>query len=86
MSEQEPNSTDDHWQSESLRAVQQVAESLRELHQSNPWLELPLLPRAMNHLMTELWDRGFSQSEIRQAFNEAVRDMPRYAAGDEVRP
>ncbi len=68
-----------------MALVQQFGEALRELHQGNPWPDLPLLPRAMNHLMTELWDRGFSQTEIREAFNGAVADMPRYAAGVEVR-
>jgi hypothetical protein len=36
-------------------------------------------------LMTELWDRNFSQSEIQAAFQEAIKDMPRYAAGNERR-
>lgn len=44
-----------------------------------------MLPKAINCLMTELWDKGFSQTEIRQAFNAAVTDMPRYAAGEERR-
>jgi len=35
--------------------------------------------------MTELWDRNFSQSEIRTAFEVAISDMPRYAAGEERR-
>jgi hypothetical protein len=35
--------------------------------------------------MAELWDRNFSQSEIRIAFEEAIKDMPRYAGGDERR-
>ena len=68
-----------------MAVVQQFAEALRELHQSNPWSDVPLLSRAMNHLMTELWDYGFSQTEIREAFNDAVADMPPYAAGSEVR-
>ena len=33
--------------------------------------------------MTELWDKGFSQSEISRAFEGAIADMPRYAAGEE---
>jgi hypothetical protein len=32
--------------------------------------------------MTELWDNGFSQSQIRTAFQAAIRDMPRYTAGE----
>jgi len=39
----------------------------------------------MNCLMTELWDQFFSQTEIRNAFNEALDDMNRYAAGEERR-
>ena len=39
----------------------------------------------INDLMTELWDRNFSQSEIRAAFLDAVKDLPRYAAGEERR-
>jgi hypothetical protein len=35
-------------------------------------------------LMTELWDRNFSQTEIRAA-RSAIEDMPRYAAGEERR-
>jgi hypothetical protein len=35
--------------------------------------------------MTELWDKGFSQTEIREAFTAAVTDMARYATGEERR-
>ena len=69
-----------------MAVVYQFGEALRELHRSNPWPDLPLLPRAMNQLMTELWDHGFSQTEIREAFLDAVADMPRYTGGNEERP
>lgn len=75
----------DEWQSKWQVAVYQLAACLTEMEQANPWPDQPLLPQALNYLMTELWDRGFSQSQIRQAFNDAVGDMPRYAAGEEVR-
>ena len=39
----------------------------------------------INYLMTELWDHGFSQSEIRSAFMDALDDMNRYASGEERR-
>ena len=52
------------------------------LYMENPNSE-PLLERIVNTLMTELWDRGFSQGEIRSAFLTAVEDMVRYAAGEE---
>jgi hypothetical protein len=35
--------------------------------------------------LTELWDRNFSQTEIRAAFEDAISDLPRYAAGQERR-
>ena len=78
---QDASKLEDQWQSQSLAAVDQFASALGDLHKSNPWPEFPLLPRAINHLMTELCDLGFTQSEIRAAFEEAVADMPRYTAG-----
>ena len=36
--------------------------------------------------MSELRDRGFNQMEIREARQQAVADMSRYAGGKEVRP
>lgn len=85
MREQDDPGPEDKWQDQSMAVVEQFAEALKELHQSNPWPDIPLLPRAMNHVMTALWDHGFSQTEIREAFNDAVADMPRYAAGTDVR-
>lgn len=61
---QSPN---DEWQSKWLSAVYQLAATLKELERTNPWPDQPLLPQAVNYLMTELWDRGFSQTQIRQA-------------------
>jgi hypothetical protein len=85
MSEQEQWSPEDEWQCRSTDAVHQFGLTLRDLHESNPWPEFPLLHGAVNQLMTELWDRGFSQTEIREAFDRAIADMPRYAAGVEAR-
>lgn len=85
MSDDSP-SAEDQWQDESMAAVYQLGLALKTLHQTNPWPSSPLLPRAMKHLMTELWDHGFSQTEIREAFEDAVADMPRYANGNETRP
>jgi hypothetical protein len=51
----------------------------------NPYHVAAPLDRIINCFMTELWDRNFSQSEIRTAFEQAIKDMPRYAAGDERR-
>jgi len=40
------------------------------------------LTQHINSLMDELWDYGFSRTEIREAFHDAVQDMPRYAADE----
>lgn len=57
----------------------------RELCDENPVkLENPL-EDVMVTTMTELWDRGFSQTEVRNAFESAIGDLPRYAAGEECR-
>jgi hypothetical protein len=86
MTDETELSDEDQWQNRWMNAVYDLAAALKESHQTNPWPESPLLPQAMNYLMTELWDRCFSQTEIRVAFEDAVSDMPRYAAGDEIRP
>jgi hypothetical protein len=39
----------------------------------------------INSLMTELWDQQFSKTDIREAFESAIQDMDRYAAGQERR-
>jgi methionine salvage enolase-phosphatase E1 len=51
----------------------------------NTWTNQDVLSRVVNFFMTELWDNGFSQTEIRKAFVDAVGDMDRYAAGEERR-
>ena len=81
----EPHDLRDAWQNRFHEVVWRFGQDLCELHQGNPWPDRPMLPKAINCLMTELWDKGFSQTEIRQAFNAAVTDMPRYAAGEERR-
>ena len=50
-----------------------------------PRAERPL-DLVINCLMTELWDRCFTQTQIREAFTAALADMDRYAAGEEQRP
>lgn len=77
---------EDAWQSRYEAAVYQFGKALKELHVANPWPDQPVLPQAMIYLMTELWDHCFSQTAIREAFEAAVADMPRYAAGNEIRP
>jgi hypothetical protein len=78
MAEEEP------WEGQSLTAAAVFARRCAELYSANPYSQAPL-ESIINALMTELWDRGFSQSEIRSAFEKAIADMPRYAAGEERR-
>ena len=79
-------SPEDAWSDNWLAAVRAFSDKLRELHITNPWPEQPLLPQAMIYLMTELWDGCFSQTEIREAYLEAISEMPQYTSGQEVRP
>ena len=72
------------WEDRSLAAAAAFARHCRQLYSENPCAEVPL-ESIMNTLMTELWDNGFSQTEIRRAFEAALSDMPRYAAGTERR-
>ena len=78
------NGEDTPWEGQCIEAAHDFALRCAELYSSNPYSEVPL-QRLINDLMTELWDRGFSQSEIRAAFEEAVARMPHYAAGQERR-
>ena len=80
-----PDDSNDAWQLQADKVVWEFSETLKRLHDTNPWPNMPLLDQAMAHLMTELWDRGFSQTEIRTAFENAVAAMPAYAAGEDRR-
>lgn len=86
MAMDQKQSAYDDWQSALLNASHNYARTLKELHDTNPWPENPVLASALNTLGTELWDRRFSVPEIAAAFNEAAADLARYAAGEEVRP
>jgi len=61
------------------------AQECRKLCNENPSNHEDPLGIIMNCTMTELWDFGFSQTEIRNAFLETVKDISRYAAGEERR-
>ena len=74
------------WEGKCFEAASIFGRQCRELAASNPYGDLvDPLRNMINTLMTELWDNGFSQTEIRRAFDDAVHDMPRYAAGEERR-
>ena len=73
------------WEGRCADAAYQFALRCAELVTENPYNSTAPLIGIINSLMTELWDRNFSQTEIRAAFEEALKDMPRYAAGEERR-
>jgi Flp pilus assembly protein TadG len=62
-----------------------LAVQCRRLREIDVSARATALETVINCLMTELWDQGFSQTEIREAFMAAVNDMNRYAAGTERR-
>jgi hypothetical protein len=72
------------WEGQCLAAAARFGRECRELTKTNPH-DVVALDDLINTLMTELWDNNFSQSEIRSAFEQALQDMPRYAAGLERR-
>ena len=76
----------DEWQTRLYEASHQFSMVLRELTDSNPWPDHPVLWNAINTLATELWDRCFSLTEIKTALEDAAAELPRYASGQEVRP
>ena len=83
MSEQ---NDDVPWEGKCHDAAWAFGRQCVDLTKSNPYSDrVDPLGMMINSLMTELWDNGFTQTEIRTAFEEAIRDMPRYAAGEERR-
>ena len=86
MTDQPDHAAQDEWQTKLNEAAYRFSVTVRELNDSNPWPEHPVLPQAVNTLATELWDRSFSLTDIRAALEEAAADLPRYAGGREVRP
>ena len=76
----------DDWQSALHEASHRYSVALKELHETNPWPDIPVIDLAINTVATELWDRCFGLTEIATAFTKAAADLPRYAAGKEFRP
>jgi hypothetical protein len=68
------------WEGQCADAAYEFALRCAELVTQNPHNLVSPLNDIINDLMTELWDRNFSQSEIRTAFEEAIKYMPDYAA------
>ena len=75
----------DRWRLKCIEEIHRFSIVLAQLQRENPSPENGVLGEAMNFLATELWDRGFSLSEIRSAMSDAAADVSRYAAGEERR-
>jgi len=73
------------WEGQCADAAYEFALRSAVLVTRNPYNLAAPLKDIIITLTTELWDRNFSQNEIRTAFEEALKDMPRYAAGQERR-
>ena len=73
------------WEGQCADAAYEFALRCADFASRNPHNLAAPLNGIITSLMTELWDRNFSQTEIRTAFEEAIKDMPRYAAGEERR-
>lgn len=86
MADEHEQAARDDWQTALYEASYRYSLALKELHKTNPWPDNPVLAQAINTLGTELWDCSFDVTEIASAFLEAAADLPRFAAGDEVRP
>jgi hypothetical protein len=56
-----------------------LAVKCRKLQEMNASISTTALEIVVNTLMTEFWDQGFSQTEIRNAFAATLDDMNRYA-------
>jgi len=73
------------WEGQCTEAAYEFALRCAVLVTQNPYKVAEPLKGIVNSFMTELWDRNFSQSEIRAAFEDAIKDMARYTAGEERR-
>jgi len=74
----------DAWEDHYLSATHDFAKQCAELRDSNPF-DLPALENIIVCLATDLWDRGFSKSEIKAAFETAVSSLVKYGAGENRR-
>ena len=71
------------WEVRSAVASENFALECGQLRDTNLY-DLSALDYIIRHLATELWDRRFSQTEIRKAFEVATGEaLTRYCAGEE---
>jgi hypothetical protein len=73
------------WEGRYTFVTYEFAAKCAELRDSNPAGNVVALDDIMIYLATELWDRGFSQSEIKASFDQAITCLKPYCAGEERR-
>jgi hypothetical protein len=76
------------WQGRIYEAAANFGFEIREATDTNPFgpdAHAPALKWMVGVFATELWDCGFSQSEIGEAFETALAKLGPYAAGEERR-
>jgi len=86
MTDEQQQVARDEWQTALYEASYRYSVALKELHQTDPWPDHPVLAIAINTLATELWNRCFRASDISAAFQSAIVGLPAYTAGDYIRP
>lgn len=73
------------WRLGCLKLATDFSIECRRIQTDNPSQVMSTIDVIISDLATELWDQGFSLTEIRQAFKAAIDALPAYAAGQERR-
>jgi hypothetical protein len=80
-----PANPKDAWQMRFHNALCDFDLRLIDLNATNPWPEYTVINLAVAENATNLWKHGFSQTEIKEAYERAIASLCSYAAGEEVR-
>ena len=75
---------EDAWRLRGLNLAHEYSLRCKELRETNPY-DFPAISNIARDLLTELWDQGFSVSEIKAGFGLAISELPQYAAGEDRR-
>lgn len=81
----DPKDPQDAWQMRFSNTLTTFGLALYDLHHTNPWPQFPAIDKALSDVATDLWKNGFSKTEIRKAFEDAIAAVGPYAAGEEKR-
>ena len=73
------------WRLHCIKLANEFSIECRKIQDSNPSQTASTIDTVIADLVTELWDQGFSQTEIRHAFKTAIEALSAYAADEERR-